>query len=348
MTYLDFRDAIRKTLGRHRAGLTWPELRRTARLPYDRPCPEWTARLESEIGLRRNKGEGRSLVWSLGAQPRPSSPAKRSKSRGEHDDPAAVDALVATLPPARQDVVNAIRKAILSAGRNITEGVKWNSASFYRDGWFATVNARDPSAARVILHAGAKSAASADFARTIDDPAGLLKWLGPDRAMVAFATAADVAARRRAFVAVARQWAAGHTGQSAAARPAKPKATPGTPATIDDYIAAQPRGVQAILRAVRDTIRSAAPAAQEAIKYQIPTFVLNGGNLVHFAAHTSHVGLYPGPSGVARFKEELAGYVTAKGSVQFPLARPIPHALIRKIVAFRVKEESAKAARKRR
>ena len=108
--------------------------------------------------------------------------------------------------------------------------------------------------------------------------------------------------------------------------------------TIDEYIAAFPADVQAILEKVRKTIRKAAPDAEEAMKYAIPTFVLNG-NLVHFAAFERHIGLYPGPSGIAAFAKELAGYKSAKGSVQFPLDQPIPYDLIARIVKFRVEEQ---------
>lgn len=113
------------------------------------------------------------------------------------------------------------------------------------------------------------------------------------------------------------------------------------PNTIDDYIARFPPDVQDILRKVRTTIREAAPEAEEAIKYQMPTFVLNG-NLVHFAAFSKHIGFYPTPSGIANFKEELSPYKSAKGSVQFPLDKKIPYGLIKKIVKFRVKESREK------
>ena len=109
---------------------------------------------------------------------------------------------------------------------------------------------------------------------------------------------------------------------------------------IDGYIAGFPTAIQAILREVRRVIREAAPAAEEAIKYRIPTFVL-GGNLVHFAAFERHIGFYPTPSAIERFKEELAAFPSAKGSVQFPLSGPIPYDLIRQIVLFRVAESSA-------
>lgn len=116
------------------------------------------------------------------------------------------------------------------------------------------------------------------------------------------------------------------------------------PTTIDAYITHHPPKVRALLRKVRATIRAAAPDADEAIKYGIPTFVL-GGNLVHFAAFTRHIGLYPGPSGIAAFAKELAVYKGAKGSVQFPLDEPLPLALIRRIVAFRVKEQRGSGRR---
>jgi uncharacterized protein YdhG (YjbR/CyaY superfamily) len=111
--------------------------------------------------------------------------------------------------------------------------------------------------------------------------------------------------------------------------------------TIDDYIATFPEDVQSILQKVRATIRKAAPKAQEAIKYQIPTFVLKG-NLVHFAAFKNHIGFYPTPSGTAEFEKELSRYESGKGSVRFPLDQPIPYALITKIVKFRVKEQGKK------
>jgi uncharacterized protein YdhG (YjbR/CyaY superfamily) len=110
-----------------------------------------------------------------------------------------------------------------------------------------------------------------------------------------------------------------------------------SPTTIDDYIAGFPRDVQEVLSRIRETIRRAAPDAEEAIKYQIPTFVLNS-NLVHFAAFKNHVGFYPTPSAIERFRDELTPYKSAKGSVQFPIDRPMPLDLIKKIVEFRVEE----------
>ncbi len=114
--------------------------------------------------------------------------------------------------------------------------------------------------------------------------------------------------------------------------------------TIDEYIAGFPKDIREILEKVRETIRQAAPEATEKISYQMPTFYLNG-NLVHFAAFKKHIGLYPTPSGVAAFQEELAPYVKAKGSIQFPLDKPIPYDLITQITTFRAQENLAKAAK---
>jgi uncharacterized protein YdhG (YjbR/CyaY superfamily) len=119
------------------------------------------------------------------------------------------------------------------------------------------------------------------------------------------------------------------------------------PTNIDDYIAGFPQDVQARLQKIRRLIRKAAPDAEETIKYQIPTFVLNG-NLVHFAAFPKHIGFYPTPSAIKAFSAELAGFESAKGSVQFPLDKPVPFTLIKKMVEFRVKETRAKIATKKR
>ena len=117
------------------------------------------------------------------------------------------------------------------------------------------------------------------------------------------------------------------------------------PKNIDQYIAGFPPEIQAILQKIRQTIRKAAPAADESINYQIPTFRLNG-NLVHFAGFKTHIGFYPTPSGIEKFKKELSAYKGAKGSVQFPLDKPIPYGLISRIVKFRVKENMGKRAKK--
>jgi uncharacterized protein YdhG (YjbR/CyaY superfamily) len=117
--------------------------------------------------------------------------------------------------------------------------------------------------------------------------------------------------------------------------------------SIDEYIAAFPAEVQKRLQEIRSVIKSAAPQATEKISYQMPTFYLNG-NLVHFAAFKNHIGFYPVPSGIEAFKRELSKYAQGKGSVQFPLDEPLPLALIRKIVKFRVAENLKKAPKSSR
>ena len=110
---------------------------------------------------------------------------------------------------------------------------------------------------------------------------------------------------------------------------------------IDEYIADFPDDVQASLQKVRAAIKKAAPRADEAIKYQIPTFVLNG-NLISFAGYKNHLGLYPGSRPIEEFEDELAGYTTSKGTVQFPLDKPVPVGLISKITKFCVQRNLAK------
>jgi uncharacterized protein YdhG (YjbR/CyaY superfamily) len=107
--------------------------------------------------------------------------------------------------------------------------------------------------------------------------------------------------------------------------------------SIDEYIATFPKELQKILEELRATIKAAAPEAAEKISYQMPTFYLKG-NLVHFAAYKNHVGFYPTPSGIQAFQGELSIYEGAKGSVQFPIDKPLPLELVSKIVEFRVAE----------
>ena len=117
------------------------------------------------------------------------------------------------------------------------------------------------------------------------------------------------------------------------------------PQNIDEYIAGFPPDVQEILAKIRLTIRNAAPEAEETIKYQMPTFMLKG-NLVYFAAYKKHIGLYPVPRGSEQFKDELSVYEGEKGTVRFPLDKPIPFDLISRIVKFRVTENLARAEAK--
>jgi len=117
--------------------------------------------------------------------------------------------------------------------------------------------------------------------------------------------------------------------------------------TIDEYISEFPKETQKILQQIRKTVRQAAPQAVEAIKYNIPTFVL-GGNLVHFGAFKNHIGFYPAPTGIKKFEKELSVYKQGKGSAQFPLDAPMPLDLITKIVEFRVKQNSEKTLKKKK
>ena len=115
--------------------------------------------------------------------------------------------------------------------------------------------------------------------------------------------------------------------------------------SIDHYISTFPSEIQEILESIRRVIREAAPEAMEKISYQMPTFAQHG-NVVHFAAFKHHIGFYPAPSGIVAFEQELAPYIAGKGTIQFPLRKPMPMELITKIVKFRVAENIAKAERK--
>ncbi len=112
--------------------------------------------------------------------------------------------------------------------------------------------------------------------------------------------------------------------------------------SVDAYIAAQPEEVQPLLDKIRATIRKAAPKAEECISYGMPGYKYHG-MLVYFAAWKKHIGFYAVPSGNEAFKEELSAYKMSKGAVQFPFDKPMPLALITKIVKFRVKENELKS-----
>lgn len=115
-----------------------------------------------------------------------------------------------------------------------------------------------------------------------------------------------------------------------------------TQSTIDAYILNYPKPVQAILRKIRLTIRKVAPNATEAMSYGIPTFKLHG-NLVHFAAYKKHIGFYPGSAAIRTFLKEIEKkYTWSKGTIQFPLDKPIPYGLVQKITRFRVKVNTEK------
>lgn len=113
--------------------------------------------------------------------------------------------------------------------------------------------------------------------------------------------------------------------------------------TIDEYIAESPQEIRNILEELRRAIKESTPEAEEAISYGMPAFKFKGKNLVFFAAWKNHVGFYPhGPSAIEAFKKELAPFEQSKGTIQFPLDKPIPFDLVKEIVKFRVKQMSSK------
>lgn len=117
---------------------------------------------------------------------------------------------------------------------------------------------------------------------------------------------------------------------------------PKKPTNIQEYIKSFPTETQHILQEIYRIVKKEAPKAQEKMSYGMPTFALNGRNLIHFAGYKQHIGLYPTPSGITYFEDELKKYKHAKGTIQFQLNEPVPYDLIRKIVAFRVEETMRK------
>jgi uncharacterized protein YdhG (YjbR/CyaY superfamily) len=115
--------------------------------------------------------------------------------------------------------------------------------------------------------------------------------------------------------------------------------------SIDAYIAGFPPETRKLLEDMRALIKASASGAAETMSYSMPTFDLNGKHLVFFAGFEKHIGFYPVPSGLEAFKEELRPYKTGKGSVQFPLGSPLPADLIRRIVEFRVEENTRKVSK---
>lgn len=115
---------------------------------------------------------------------------------------------------------------------------------------------------------------------------------------------------------------------------------------VDHYIAAFPEGTQKLLDQLRATIKKAAPKATESISYMMPAYKYEGV-LVYFGGYKKHIGFYPTASGIAAFKKELVAYNVSKGTVQFPLDKPLPVSLITKIVKFRVSENLQKAKLKK-
>jgi len=119
--------------------------------------------------------------------------------------------------------------------------------------------------------------------------------------------------------------------------------------TIDEYISTFPKNIQVVLETIRQTIKEAAPYAEESISYQIPTFKLNSNYIIYFAGWKNHIGLYPVTDVIKKkFKKEFASYKTAKGTVQFPLDKPMPLSLIQKIVKYIVKENLERKKKKKK
>lgn len=120
------------------------------------------------------------------------------------------------------------------------------------------------------------------------------------------------------------------------------------PKNIDEYIAGFPLDTQKILEQIQETIKKVVPEAEETISYGIPTFNLNGAHLIYFAAYKKHIGFYPVPSEINQIDEEFASYKTSgKGTLQFPLDKPILLKLVVKLVKFKEKENIEKAAKKK-
>src|SRR5437773_11536968 len=111
---------------------------------------------------------------------------------------------------------------------------------------------------------------------------------------------------------------------------------------VEEYFSAFPASTKKVLMKMRETIRQAAPQAEELISYNMPAFKLHGV-LVYYAAYKSHIGFYPTASPMKAFKEELADYKTSKGAIQFPIEKAIPTNLVKKIVKFRINENLEKA-----
>ena len=128
--------------------------------------------------------------------------------REEHDDSSGVTALIAGMAHPLKPLIEAVRQTILAADPAITEGVKWNSPSFYCHGWFATISTRKPTQVDVVFYCGAKVRANCTVKEVIDDPERLLTWPSKDRALLSFKSDADFQARLKSFRRITSQWTA--------------------------------------------------------------------------------------------------------------------------------------------
>jgi len=135
------------------------------------------------------------------------SAASERPERCEHDDSAAVSKYLEETDHPMKSVMESMRSVIMKSDRRITEGIKWNSPSFYLSGWFATMNLRSKESIVLVLHHGAKVKKESRLSKTINDPSQLLKWPAADRATITFTSAEDFTKRRKALIAVIKQWA---------------------------------------------------------------------------------------------------------------------------------------------
>ena len=126
--------------------------------------------------------------------------------REEHDDPGAVAAFLRELKHPMKPVIESIRETILAADKGITEGIKWNTASFFCHGWFATIGVHAKSSVQIVMHCGAKVRDVGGLNETIADPSRLLIWLGQDRAILTLASAEDFKGKQSAFQKLIKQW----------------------------------------------------------------------------------------------------------------------------------------------
>ncbi len=117
--------------------------------------------------------------------------------------------------------------------------------------------------------------------------------------------------------------------------------------SVDEYIGTFPKDVQKILKQIRATIKAAAPGAREKISYEIAAFELNGRNLIHYAAWKTHIAVYPIPSGSEAFNKQIAQYADGKGTLKFPLDKPMPLKLITKIIKYRVADNLKNTGKKK-
>lgn len=246
--------------------------------------------------------------------------------------PATIDEYIAGFPADIQVILQEIRAVIHKTAPDATEAIKYQMPTFIQYGNLIHFGAYKKHIGMYPVPGGDEKLAR-DLAPYAGDKGTMRFPL--DEPMPYPLIARVIKARLKDGRAHAK-----------AKETAKVAAAPAPTGNIDAYIAGFPAEVQAVLQKVRAVIRQAAPTAEEAMKYGIPTFVLDG-NLIHFAGFKSHIGLYPTPSGIVAFKKELAGYASSKGAVQFPLDKPIPYALIERITKFRVKENAAQAIKKK-